>query len=135
MSAAGYYRNPASLAEYLKKSTFLPHLNNEVDHGTPQFEKRKKAMKSLNGAMFVQCDKDEIVFPRESEIFGELTKADADGHRDVRKMEETKLYKEDWLGLKYLNENGKLKQVHLPITHDDLREADIDDIIVPFLKT
>jgi len=63
--------------------------------------------------MLVEFDKDEIVYPRNSEIFGEVTKKDADGKRKKVDMEDTEIYKNDWLGLKYLQEHGKIKMVHI----------------------
>ena len=92
-------------------------------------------MESLNAAMFVAMDQDEVVFPRESQIFGELTKPDEQGHRKALKMEETELYQKDYLGLKYLSEHGKLKQVHVDGKHVAVKDADIDKHLVPFLKT
>jgi len=63
--------------------------------------------------MLVEFDKDEIVYPRNSEIFGEVTKKDSDGKRKKVDMEDTEIYKNDWLGLKYLQEHGKIKMVHI----------------------
>jgi palmitoyl-protein thioesterase len=101
-SPAGYYRNPESLEIYKHKSHFLARLNNEI--GSELSEKNKEGMISLHGLMMVMFDNDQIIFPKESEIFGELTARDKDGKRVLHKMEETEIYKNDNLGLKSLNE-------------------------------
>jgi len=83
IGAAGYYRNPDNLEQYKTKSKFLPQLNNEVDKGTATFDKHKAHITSLHHMMLVMFDHDEIIYPRESQLFGQLTKKDKDGHRKV----------------------------------------------------
>jgi hypothetical protein len=52
--------------------------------------------------MFVAFDDDQIIYPRESQIFGELSKKDSNGQRSIINMEDTDWFKNDNLGLKYL---------------------------------
>ena len=66
MAAAGYYRDTEKLDDYKKKNPFLASLNNEVGEGSSSFAKHKQRISSLNAAMFVMFDRDEIIFPRES---------------------------------------------------------------------
>lgn len=54
--------------------------------------------------MLVMFKDDTVVYPRESEWFWELQE---DG--SVLEMEETDLYKKDLIGLRRLNEAGKVK--------------------------
>ena len=58
-------------------------------------------MTNLHGAMFVAFDKDQIVFPYQSEIFGQLSlrKGSKEKRRKVIPMEETLNYLNDDLGL------------------------------------
>jgi|TARA_B110000305_G_scaffold219504_1_gene260536 palmitoyl-protein thioesterase len=84
--------------------------------------------------MLVEFDKDEIVYPRNSEIFGEVTKKDADGKRKKVDMEDTEIYKNDWLGLKYLQEHGKIKMVHIDAQHIKYGQEDIEKTFLPFLR-
>jgi len=79
VSWAGFYRNVNNIAEYKEGSTFLAALNNEVGHGTHAYEMHRDRMEKLFGAMFVMFEKDEIVSPASSEIFGQLTPKDKDG--------------------------------------------------------
>jgi hypothetical protein len=63
MAPAGYMRSLDYYDKYLNSSTFLPSLNNEINEGSELYEKHKKKMMSLNQAMFVMFDQDQIVFP------------------------------------------------------------------------
>ena len=75
--------------------------------------------------MFVMFDHDEVIFPRESQIFGSLTKKDSEGKRQVIKMEDSDIYKNDSLGLKALDSAGKLKIVHIDGKHTRYSLQDI----------
>jgi hypothetical protein len=52
---------------------------------------------------------DTVVYPRESEWFWEL---EADG--SIKKLEDTDFYKNDLIGLKKLNEAGRVKFESFP---------------------
>lgn len=88
----------------------------------------------LKNLMLVEFDKDEIIYPRESEIFGEVTKKDKSGKRKNVPMENTEIYKKDWLGLKYLKEHNKIKVVHIDAKHVVYGLQDIEKTFLPFLK-
>ena len=49
-------------------------------------------MIELNNAMFIVFDQDEIIYPPESSLFGEV-QTDANGKRQIIKMEDTDFYK------------------------------------------
>jgi palmitoyl-protein thioesterase len=70
LGPAGYFRSPENLDEYKSKSSFLPKLNNEVDQGSADYNRHKDSMKALNALMLVMFDKDQVIFPRESQLFG-----------------------------------------------------------------
>ena len=48
-------------------------------------------------------------------------------------MEDSKFYQDDLLGLKYLEENGKLVQKTINSTHVDWSDADMKNTFIPFL--
>jgi len=81
---AGYFRDPDHLERYMADSVFLPYVNNEEDEQASYVTR----FDQLNGAMFVMFGDDTVVYPRESEWFGELL---SDG--TVLPMEQTELYK------------------------------------------
>ena len=84
--------------------------------------------------MMIQFDQDEIVEPKESELFGNKTMA-ADGTYTSLKMEDSDLYKEDWLGLKYLDSNGRLFQQHINNTHTTFSDDEMANIFLPFIMS
>ena len=88
----------------------------------------------LKNLMLVEFDKDEIVYPRNSEVFGEVTKKDKNGKRKDVQMEDTEMYKNDWLGLKYLKEHNKIKIVHIDAKHVVYGLQNIEKTFLPFLK-
>lgn len=49
-------------------------------------------------------------------------------------MEDTETYKNNDLGLKYLNEHGKLKLVQIDAKHTKYTDEDIAQTFLPFLK-
>jgi len=65
---------------------------------------------SLNKIELVQFQNDTVVFPKESEHF-----QDMDENKQIVSFYETDLYKEDWIGLKTLFEEGR---VYLRVIED-----------------
>ncbi len=84
----------------------------------------------MNGAMLVMFDADTVVYPKESEWFWEM---EADG--SVTKVEDTDFYKNDNIGLKALNEAGKVQFLSFPGQHLTITDDQIDNIISPFLMS
>ena len=89
---------------------------------------------ALNNVMLVEFDQDEVIYPRDSEVFGEVTKKDKNGIRVDVPMEKTEIYKNDWLGLKYLKEHNKIKIVHINAKHIVYDVKNIENTFLPFLK-
>jgi palmitoyl-protein thioesterase len=134
---AGYFRDALNYKNYLKDPPFIAQLNNEVDRGSKMFEKRRNRFKSLNRAMFVKFELDLIVIPPESAVFGEFdskyVKEGMDSELGIKKLRETDLYKEDLIGLKWLDEQGKLELVSFNKAHTEYNEKDSRSVFVPFL--
>lgn len=123
---AGYFRDPSDLQNYLKYSVFLPYLNNEkVENYTSTINDR---FASLNGAMFVMFSNDTMIFPKETAWFHQLQ---ADG--TITQVQDTDFYKNDYIGLRALNEAGKVEFVEWPGDHLQFSYARIQNEIAPFL--
>ena len=75
---------------------------------TDQLSSQKERLSAVNGFMMVMFEKDDVVLPPASELFGEWSKKDDAGNRVIIKMEDTDLYKNDYIGLKTLDEKKKL---------------------------
>lgn len=126
---AGYFRDIAHDKQYLAGSVFLPYLNNEEAEDTTNAD-RKSKFTALNGALLMMFTEDTMVYPKESEWFQELN---ADG--TLQPLEDSDFYKNDYLGLKTLNEAKKVQFVSVVGDHLQFTEADITNTIVPFLMS
>lgn len=124
---AGYFRDPHHMSEYLADSVFLPFVNNE--EGDPAaMASNKERFSSLNGLMLVMFTEDSVVYPKESEWFQELNSM-----MRVEPLEKSAFYQSDAIGLKTLNEAGKVQFVSIVGDHLEFTNADVTDIFVPFL--
>jgi palmitoyl-protein thioesterase len=91
--------------KYLRRNQWLKDVNNDIED--KDFE-RAERMKTLNAYMASAASNDGVVQPRESAWH---TFWDWGGTRDEENLvpwQETESYKGDWLGLKTLDEQGRL---------------------------
>lgn len=114
-------------AEYLEHSGFLADVNNEREVKNGVYKER--LVKGLVGrfVMYVFED-DTTVIPKESGWFAEVVNATSEEGRMVIPLRERRMYKEDWLGLRELDERGKLvfkthPGDHMQLEEDVLKEA------------
>jgi palmitoyl-protein thioesterase len=63
-------------------------------------------------------DEDTVAVPKESALFAEVNATDG----TVTPLQERRIYKEDWLGLKKLDDQGKLHFKSAPGQHMQLTE-------------
>ena len=120
---AGYFRDVNHYDRYLKGSVFLPAVNNE--------EQKDEASKfaDLNGALLVMFSEDTMIYPKETAWFQGL---DKDGN--VLPLDQMDFYNDDYIGLKALNDAGKVKFESFEGDHLEFSTQQVEDIIVPFLK-
>ena len=100
-SFASYWRDPTRLGMYRELSPFLADINNERAVKNQSYVDR---ITSLTHFVLVMSRRDTIIVPRESSWFGFYRE---NSTRVMQTMEETPLYREDWLGLKRLRESGR----------------------------
>lgn len=123
---AGYFRDPRDLDTYLKDSVFLPYLNNEKSENyTTTINER---FSGLNSAMFVKFTNDTMIYPKETAWFWQLQ---ADG--SIIPVQETDFYKNDLIGLRALEQAGKVQYVDFEGDHLHITDDEIENIIAPFL--
>ena len=127
ISFAGYWRNPTKLEIYLDKSVYLPYLNNEKLHIS--MEKQKQNIISLSNFVMIWSPNDEIIYPSESGKFSFLDK-----DMNIIPIEETELYKEDTLGLKYLDDEERLHIYETNCSHVDHRNPECFDQLYEILN-
>jgi len=108
---AQYFKDPMDIPTYLKANTFLTDINNELQNKNSTY---RDNMLRLNNLVLGQFALDTVVVPRESEWFGRYKDGDLNV---ILTMEETTEYQQDWLGLKTLNSQGKIKKLSVPGDH------------------
>lgn len=107
---AQYYRNDEYLDSYLEYSNLLADINNERAQKNKTY---KDNLGSLNKFVMYSFKDDETVIPKESAWF-----ADVNGTTgEVTPLHNRTIYKEDWLGLKSLDERGGLVFREAPGRH------------------
>jgi palmitoyl-protein thioesterase len=116
---AQYYRDPADLDSYLESSHWLADINNERSVKNAAYAKN---LASLEKLVMVLFEGDETVIPKESGWFAEVN-ATSD---EVTALRNRTIYKEDWIGLKKLDEKGglvfeKVKGGHMQLEDEDLK--------------
>lgn len=116
VAQAEYWHDPLNEEEYKAKSIFLADINNE----NTKKENYKINLKKLKNFVMIKFTEDKMVQPKESEWFGFYKPGQS---KDLFTLQESPLYKEDWLGLKEMDKDGKL---HFLETIGDHLQIDID---------
>ena len=115
ISVASYWRDPHNLDNYIDKCSYLPIINNEKI--TLISEIQKKNIKSLKNFILIWSENDDVVNPPESGKFSFY-----DYNYNIIDIEETLLYKEDLLGLKYLDKKNGFHIHETNCTHVQHRD-------------
>jgi palmitoyl-protein thioesterase len=129
LAPSGYLKIPTDISGYLKGCRFLPKLNNELpDERNSTYKERFSSLKNLILIMF---EHDTVLIPRETAWFGYYP----DGNFSViLPANETALYKEDWIGLKTLDDAGRVKYISVPGNHLGITPSDMLKHVVPYLE-
>lgn len=99
---AQYFRDPVQYTKYLKSSMFLADLNNErAENFSAVARERFSALKKL---VLIKFTQDTTLVPKESAFFEELDPLT----NSIIPFNETKLYKDDLIGFKSLNDAKKV---------------------------
>lgn len=112
---AQYFRDPESLDDYIEHSNFLADINNEREMKNSKYKAR---LETLNRFAMFMFDEDTVAIPKESAIFAEVNITSG----TVTPLQERPIYKEDWLGLKKLDEQGRLDFKSVPGQHMHLTD-------------
>ncbi|WVZ55041.1 hypothetical protein U9M48_005758 [Paspalum notatum var. saurae] len=128
LAPSGYLKIPTDMEDYLKSCRFLPKLNNEIPEGRNATYKER--FSSLENLVLIMFEDDAVLIPRETSWFGYYP----DGAFDpVLPPQKTTLYEEDWIGLKTLDEAGRVKFVSVAGGHLGISKGDMRKYIVPYL--
>jgi len=127
LSVAGYWRDPQDLTNYLSKCSYLPILNNEIE--TNESIEQLEQISKLEHFVMIWSPYDTVLSPAESGKFSFF-----DEQLKVIRLEDTDLYKKDLLGLKYLNEIGRLNTYETNCSHVDHRNPVCFSQLYPIFK-
>ncbi|XP_010439996.1 PREDICTED: palmitoyl-protein thioesterase 1-like [Camelina sativa] len=128
LAPSGFVKIPGQISKYLAHSKYLPKLNNErPDERNSTFKDR---FASLHNLVLVMFQNDTTLTPKETAWFGYYQ----DGGLDtLLSTQQTKLYKEDWIGLKALDIAGKVKFESVLGDHLDISDEEVVEYVVPYL--
>jgi len=125
---AQYWHDPLAEAEYVEKSLFLADINNQ---GAEKRDEYATNLGRLDNLVLVKFSRDTMVDPKESEWFGWYDETDV---KNILPLNETRLYQEDWIGLKQLDQAGKLQFLSVDGNHLQIDDATFNTIISNYLK-
>lgn len=138
---AQYYRDPSvgedseEWERYLEKSGWIADVNNDR-RGEEKKEYRERLVNKLGRFVMLMWRDDETVVPKESGWFGELESEEDEEKgtkRKVRWMKETRGYKEDLIGLRTLDEQGRIEFIEVDGGHMELSDELLKEIIEVYL--
>jgi palmitoyl-protein thioesterase len=126
LGPSGYFKYRYAYSSYLKYSTFLAELNNEKEEKDENITKR---FKSLESVMLIKNKGDSVITPLESTWFEFY-----DNNGDyILPLQESYFYKADFIGLRYLIENNRVKFVEFEGEHVIFTDHELETHIIPFL--
>ncbi|RZC77681.1 hypothetical protein C5167_003579 [Papaver somniferum] len=129
LAPSGYLKIPTDIPAYLKGCRFLPKLNNELPN--QRNSTYKERFTSLQNLVLIMFQNDTILIPKETSWFGYYPNGAFD---PILPPQETKLYIEDWIGLRTLDEAGKVRYLSLPGKHLEISQRDMKKYVVPYLE-
>jgi len=124
---AEYWHDPRDPQKYREDNIFIAEINNE----NVQNDTYKANLLQVENFVMVQFTQDTEVVPRESEWFGFYQ----DGQDQVVvPLENTTLYTEDKLGLRQMDQEGRLVRYPIKGNHLQIDKQDLDNIIDTYIK-
>lgn len=126
---AGYWKDVDDEQNYLKASPFLADINNERDATNSSYAAR---MRSLELLVAVRALNDTTVVPNDSEHFGFWAWNGANA--PAVPLRQTDGYRADAIGLRTLDESGRLRLLSYEGEHMRFSDAYWQSTILPILK-
>ncbi|KAJ5116160.1 hypothetical protein N7456_000508 [Penicillium angulare] len=116
---AQYFRDMNELEPYLEHSNFLADINNEraVKNGA-----YKRRLESLNLFVMYMFGNDSVAVPKETAHFADVNSTDG----AVTGLKDRRIYKEDWIGLRSLDERDRLDFRTVPGQHMEISREELE---------
>ncbi|KAG6155915.1 hypothetical protein E4U37_000755 [Claviceps purpurea] len=111
---------------YLEHSNYLADINNEREVKNAKYKTNVARLENLVLYMF---ENDTVSIPKESAWFG----GDVSPEGRAIGLRDRTMYKEDWLGLRVLDERGRLKFRSVPGEHMQITEEVLNQTMREFL--
>uniref|UniRef100_A0A2S2N880 Palmitoyl-protein thioesterase 1 n=1 Tax=Schizaphis graminum TaxID=13262 RepID=A0A2S2N880_SCHGA len=125
---AEYWHDPIKESDYIKGSNFLADINNEHIINTNYRENLLK----LKNFVMVMFTNDTMVIPKESEWFAFYSPGQ---DKEIMPLENSVVYLTDRLGLKVLEESGRLHFLSVSGNHLQFSEEwFLNEIVNKYLK-
>jgi len=114
LTFAAYWKDPFAMDDYLLYNSYLADINNEREVKNATY---KEHITSLNTVLLIFSTIDNIVIPMQSPWFYFYAEG---SDTIIVPMNESQQYNQDWIGLKTLNEAGKLQMYGIDCDHQDI---------------
>ncbi|KAK1400772.1 Palmitoyl-protein thioesterase 1 [Heracleum sosnowskyi] len=125
LAPAEYIKIPTDIDDYMGVCKFLPKLNNEIaGQRNSTYKQRFASLQNL-------FERDAILIPKETSLFGYYEEG---SWSTILPAQKTKLYIEDWIGLRTLDEAGKVKFITLPGRHLKISLSEMKKYVLPYFK-
>ncbi|KAL9267500.1 Palmitoyl-protein thioesterase 1-like protein [Drosera capensis] len=128
LAPSNYIKITKDYKKYIKGCKFLPQVNNEIE--ATRNSTYKERFESLEKLVLIMFENDTVLVPKETSWFGYYENGTVD---TLLPANETELYIEDWIGLKTLDEAGKVEYFKVPGGHLAITESEMEKYIVPYL--
>ena len=127
LGPASYWKYRYHYDRYLKHNVYLKDLNNEGDVKKIEYKNR---ILNLNKILLIKGSQDTVICPKESSWFEFY---DING-KNIVPLKDSEFYKKDFIGLRKMNEEGRVKFALFNAEHVKYSENEFVTHIVSFLK-
>ncbi|CAN6579499.1 unnamed protein product [Malus baccata var. baccata] len=124
-----YIQEHLAPSGYLKLPNFLPKLNNELPG--EKNSTYKERFSSLQNLVLIMFEHDTVLIPKETAWFGYY---EDDSFKSILSLQQTDLFTEDWIGLRNLDEAGRVKYISVAGGHLGISTRDMKKHAVPYLQ-
>nr|ATJ44575.1 acetyltransferase 12 [Helicoverpa assulta] len=128
-SVGNYWNDPYHQSLYETYSVYLPYINNHIK--SAKSEDFKKNLLRLKRLVLIGGPDDNVITPWQSSQFGYY-----DANETIIEMKSQDIYMEDKIGLRTLDESGRLHVVTVPgVNHFSwhMNISIVDDYLLPYL--
>ena len=116
-----YWKNPFKYQDYLENNDFLVYINNEKLH--LDVDLYKQNLLSLDNFLVVWSELEKVISPMESTRFEfyNISLAETSGTLEILDLHNSDIYQNDRLGLKQLNDSGRLYLEKYNCLHEEFK--------------